>query len=236
MDLCIRVFWASLLSAARSWILFLETFHLWLICIFKPNEPWLLHIGKFNHFLQLLSVCSKWPPVLNLHRDIVSSCPASLLTLISLELCEMFPAGIQRQPISLFHCVARNMNVQLRWSVFSKQLVNNFYCQLYGCSWDPETNHPPKTREKRVKWWHEWLVSGWFLTLPGGKLTAVTEGRKERFPSQMDLLPWMLGHWRPQIKQKMLHLCSVAQHYSVTLWLFSITLNEDKNSMCSFII
>lgn len=199
-------------------------------------SPDVCHIGNFNHFLQLLSVCSKWPPVLNLHRDIASSCPASLLLLISLELCEMFPAGIQRQPISLFHCVAWNMNVQLRWSVFSKRLVNNFYCQLCGCSWDPGANHPPKTRGKKWSDDMSGLFLAGFLTLPGGKLTAVTEGRKERFPSQMDLLPWMLGHWRRQIKQKMLHLCSIAQHYSVTIWLFSITLNDDRNSVCSFII
>lgn len=76
----------------------------------------------------------------------------------------MFPAGTQRQPISLFHCVAQNMNVQLRWSVFRKKLVNNFYCKLRGCSWDPGANPPPKTRGKKVKWWHEWLVSGWFPT------------------------------------------------------------------------
>lgn len=148
----------------------------------------------------------------------------------------MFTDGTQRQPISLFHCMAWNMNVQLRWSVSSKRLVNNFYCQLFGCSWDPGANPPPKTRGK--KWSDDMsvLFLAGFLSLPGGKLTAVTEGRKEIFFSQIYLLLWLLGHWRPQTKQKMLHLCSIAQHYSVTMWLLSITLNDDRNSVFFFII
>lgn len=84
------------------------------IVFLNQMSPDFCHIGNCNHFLQLPSVCSKWPPVPCLHKDIVSSCPASPLTVISLELCEMFPAGAQRPPISLFHCMAWNMNVQLR--------------------------------------------------------------------------------------------------------------------------
>lgn len=143
-------------------------------------SPDFCNIGNCNHFPQLLSVCLKWPPVPYLHRDIVSSCPASPLTVISLELCEMFPAGTQRQPISLFHCVARNMNVQVRWSVFSKQLVNNFYCQLCGCSWDPGANPPPKTRKKsEVMTWVAcfWLVS--YLSLVGSSQQWQKGGKKD---------------------------------------------------------
>lgn len=126
----------------------------------------------------------------------------------------MFTDGTQRQPISLFHCMAWNMNVQLRWSVSSKRLVNNFYCQLFGCSWDPGANPTPKTREKiEVMTWVScfWLVS--YLSLVGSSQQWQKGGKKysfHRFTSCCGC--WVTEDLRPNRK-----CCIFAPQHNITL-------------------